>query len=80
MISEFRRPKSKSQCITEIKEIKQALEEAVWDFDQRFNTFMAKVSFQMLDVQCKEWFIAPLLPHIRGPLMQQNIELEKEAL
>ena len=50
MISEFRKPKSESQCITEIKEIKQALAETVWDFNQRFKTLMAKVSFQMSDV------------------------------
>ena len=41
---------------------------------------MAKVSFQMLDVQHKEWFIAVLLPHILGPLMQQKIESHIEAL
>ena len=34
----------------------------------------------MLYVQPKEWFIAALLPHIRGPLMQQNIESQTEAL
>ena len=71
MISEFRKPQSESQCITEIKEIKQDLEETVGDFDQRFKIVMAKVSFQISDMQHKEWFIAALLPHIRGPLMQQ---------
>ena len=74
MISKFRKPKSESQCITEIKEIKQALAETMLDFDQRFKTLMAKVSFQMSDVQHKEWFIVALLPHIQGPLMQQKIE------
>ena len=74
IIYKFRKPKSKSQCITEIKEIKQALAGSVWDFDQWFKTLMAKVSFQMSDVQHKEWFIVVLLPHIQGPLMQQNIE------
>ena len=34
----------------------------------------------MLDVQHKEWFIAALLPHIQGPLMQQHIESHMEAL
>ena len=34
MISEFRKPQSESQCITEIKEIKQAPTETVWDFEQ----------------------------------------------
>ena len=74
MIYKFRKPKFESQCITEIKEIKQSLAELVWDYDQRFKTLMAKVSFQMSDVQHKEWFIVALLPHFRGPLMQQKIE------
>ena len=34
----------------------------------------------MLDVQHKEWFIATLLPNIRGSLMQQNIESQVEVL
>ena len=77
MISEFRKPQSKSQCITEIKEIKQGLGEILLDFDQRL---MEKVSFQLADVQHKEWFISALLPHIRGPLMQKNIATQTEAL
>ena len=64
MVSKFRKPKYESLCINEIKEIKQALGESVWDFDQRFKTLMAKVIFQMSDVQHKEWFTAMLLPHI----------------
>ena len=34
---------------------------------------MTKVSFQMSDVQHKEWFISTLLPHIQTPLMQHKI-------
>ena len=41
---------------------------------------MAKVSFQMSNVQHKEWFIAALLPHIQTPFMQQNIVSYIEAL
>ena len=41
---------------------------------------MARVSFKMSDVQHKEWFIAALIPHIRQPLMQQNIAPRNEAL
>ena len=80
MICEFRKPKSKSQCITEIKEIKQLSTESIWDFDQGFKNLMAKVSFHMSDVQHKEWFIALLLPHIQSPLTQQKIVLQMEAL
>ena len=41
---------------------------------------MAKVSFGMSDIQHKECFIAALVPHIRMPLMQQNIATHSEAL
>ena len=41
---------------------------------------MAKVSFQMSEVQHKEWFIATLLPDIWIPLMQQKIVSQTEAL
>ena len=34
---------------------------------------MAKVIFQMYDVQHKGWLIALILPHIHVPLMLQNI-------
>ena len=44
-IEEFKKPKSELQCITELKEIKQLSTEFVWDFDQIFNTLMAKVHF-----------------------------------
>ena len=41
---------------------------------------MAQFSFQMSDVQHKEWFIIMLVPHIRQPLMQQKIVMQSEAL
>ena len=52
----------------------------MWGFDQIFKTLMAKVSFLMLDVQHKEWFIVALLLHTQIPLMQQNIVSQTEAL
>ena len=64
LIDEFKKLKSGSQCITKIKEIKQLPTESIWDFDQRYKTLMAKVSFQMSDVQHEEWFIIALLPQI----------------
>ena len=45
LIEEFRKPKSEAQYITELKEIKQFPNETVWDFDKRFKTLMARVSF-----------------------------------
>ena len=41
---------------------------------------MARVSFQMSDVQHKEMFIDVLVPHIRQPLMQQRIVTQSKAL
>jgi hypothetical protein len=38
LIDEFKKPKSESQCIKKIKEIKQKVAEPVWEFDQRFET------------------------------------------
>jgi hypothetical protein len=80
LIVEFKKPKSESQCITELKEIKQRIVEPVWEFDQRFKTLTGHLSFQIPDEQNKEWFIVSLLPHIRVPLMQQKIASQAEAL
>ena len=80
LIYEFRKPKSMSQCITKLKEIKQFPTESVWDFDQRLKNLMAKVSFLMSYVQHKEWFIAVMLLHIHIPLMQKNIVSQSKSL
>ena len=45
LFEEFKNLKSESQYITELKEIKQFPNEMIWDFDQRFKTLMAQVSF-----------------------------------
>ena len=73
MIKEFKKLKSESQCITELKEIQQKRGESVWDFDQRFKVLLDQVSFTIGPAQHKEWFIAALLPHIRTLLMQQKV-------
>jgi hypothetical protein len=78
--AEFKKPKSESQCITELKEIKKRVVEPVWEFDQRFKTLTGPLSFQIPDEQNKEWFIVSLLPHIRVPLMQQKVASQVEAL
>jgi hypothetical protein len=80
LIAEFKKPKSESQCITELKEIKQKVAEPVWEFDQRFKTLTGRLTFKIPDKQNKEWFITALLPHIRVPLMQQKIASQEEAL
>jgi hypothetical protein len=69
LIYEFKKPNSESQCITELKEIKQRIVEPMWEFHQIFKTLTGHSSFQIPDVKKKEWFIASLLPHIIFPLM-----------
>jgi hypothetical protein len=71
--AEFKKPKSESQCVIEMKEIKHKATELVWEFNQIFKTLIGRFNFQIPDEQNKEWFIAALLPHIRVPLMQKNI-------
>jgi hypothetical protein len=78
--AEFKKPNSKSQCITELKEIKQRVVEHVWEFDQRFKTLIGHLIFHIPDDKNKEWFIATLLSHIKVPLMQQKVASQAEAL
>jgi hypothetical protein len=73
LLKEFQKPKSESQCITEMKEIKKIVNESVWDYDQRFKILKDRLTFQIPDEQHREWFIAGLLSHIRFPLTQQKI-------
>jgi hypothetical protein len=68
-LREFQKPKSKLQCITEIKRIKQQFGETMWDYDQRFKILFDRLTFRIEDVQHREWFIAGLLTHIRVPLI-----------
>jgi hypothetical protein len=57
LLREFQKPKSESQCITEIKEIKQQVGETMWDYDQWFKILLDRLTFQIQDVQHREWFI-----------------------
>jgi hypothetical protein len=54
LIAEFKKPMSESQCITELKEIKQKVVEPVWDFDKRFKTLTNRLTFQIPDDKNKE--------------------------
>ena len=77
---EFKKPKSKSQCITKLNEIKQMPHESVWDFDQRFKTLLGQVNFAFPMQQHQEGFISTLFPSIQLPLMQQKVTSQSEAL
>jgi hypothetical protein len=49
LVAEFKKPKLESQCITELKEIKQHVAEHVWEFDQRFKTLIGQLTFKIPD-------------------------------
>jgi hypothetical protein len=80
LLREFQKPKSESQCIMEVKEIKQLAGETMWDYDQLFNILLDRLTFQLQDIQHREWFIVGLLPHIRVPLTQQKVMTQVEAM
>jgi hypothetical protein len=50
---EFNKPKSQSECITNLKEVKQTMTRPVWEFDYRFKTLIGHLSFQIPDEQHK---------------------------
>jgi hypothetical protein len=47
MVREFHKPKSESQCVMEIKEVKQKEGETVWDYDHQFNILLERLTFQI---------------------------------
>jgi hypothetical protein len=49
LITKFKKPKSESQFITELKEIKQKVSELVREFDQRFKTLTGQLTFKIPD-------------------------------
>ena len=51
MIKEFKKPKSESQCIIELKDIKHIPTESVWDFDHKFKALIDQVSFEFVPEQ-----------------------------
>jgi hypothetical protein len=80
LLKDFKKSKSESQYIIELKEIKQVQTESIWNYEQSFKDVMGRLTFHIPYQQLQEWFIAGLLPHIRRPLIQQKVALHPEAL
>ena len=78
LLREFQRPKSESQCITKVKDINKLVVETSWDYHQWFNIFLDRLTFQLQEIQHREWFIVRLLPHIPVPLTQQKVTNQAE--
>jgi len=68
LLKEFWKPKSESQYIKELKEIKKIQTKTVWDYKQRFKYVMGRLTFHIPDEQHRELLIVGLLSHIRFPL------------
>jgi len=80
ILKEFQKPKSESQCITKIKDIKYQAREIVWNYDQRFKILLDRPMFHIQDIQHREWFIVGLLPHIHVPLTQQKVMTQAKVV
>jgi hypothetical protein len=80
LLKEIQKLKSKSQYITEMKDIKKVQKETDLDYDQRFKYVMGRLTFQIPDEQHQEWFIVGLLSHIHCLLTQQKVTSQLEAL
>jgi hypothetical protein len=80
LLKSFQRPKSESQCVTEMKEINKIVNESVWDFDKIFKVLKDRLSFYIPYGKHREWFIVGLLPHIHYPLTQQKIVIQEKEL
>jgi hypothetical protein len=79
-LKEFKKKKSESQSITELKEIKQVQTKLVCNFDQIFKDVIGRMNFEIPDQQNQEWFIVGILPHICRTLIQQKVALQPEAM
>jgi hypothetical protein len=67
LLREFQKPKSKSQSIIEIKDINCKEGETVWGYDQQFKILLDRLTFQIQEVQDREWFIAGVSPPHLSP-------------
>jgi len=77
---QFKKPKSYSQIINELKDIKQGPSKSVWEANQRLKKATKEGGFQYDERQHTEWFIAMLPPHLRVPMGQQSIDTQEKAL
>lgn len=48
LIREFKKLKSESQQITQLKEIKQKHIKSIWEFDKRFKVLLSHVRFDIV--------------------------------
>ena len=76
----FRKKNSYSQCVIELKDIKQEPEESVWEAYQWMKQTISEGGFVYDDKKQKEWFISMLLPHLCGPMSQQKIDSQAKTL
>jgi len=54
--------------------------DSIWDFNQRFQDLIGRLTFQTPNQQNQECFITELIPHILMMLIQQIVMPQLEAL
>ena len=71
---QFKKPKSYSQIVVDLKDFKQGPSESVWEAVQRLKKVIREGGFQYDDKKYTEWFISMFLPHLRIPMGHQTFE------
>ena len=56
-----------------MKDFKQGPTKSIWEVEKHLKKAISDGGFLYEYNQHKEWFIAMLFPHLRGPMGQQNI-------
>ena len=77
---QFKKPKSYSQIVNDLKDIKQGPSKSIWEANQWLNKGIREGGFRYDDRKHMEWFIAMLLPHLCIPMGHQVIESQEKAL
>ena len=71
---QFKKPKSYSQIVVDLKDFKKGPSESAWEANQWLKKVIREGGFQYDDRQHTEWFIAMLLSHLRVPMGHQTFE------
>jgi hypothetical protein len=66
--------------MNEMIEIMKKLGESIWEIDQRFKHLKCNLKYSIIDMKHRKLFLNALLPHLKYPLRQQNLQTQEEEL
>ena len=77
---QFKKPKSYSKMVVDLKDFKQGPSESMWEANQQLKKVIREGGFQYDDIQHTKSFIVMLLPHLHVPMGHQTFESPDKAL